>query len=195
MTSLTTLDTYVARRNFFNFLGLTCRLLDSAGQMLYYVKLKAFKLKEDITIFTDETKKEAVLNIKARAILDFSAAYDVIDSKSGQVIGALKRKGLKSAFFRDEWEIWNTQDQPIGKVQEDSAWLAIMRRIFGGLNFFPQNYTIFLGERPVGKFRGTWNPFIVKYTTDLSGDPDRQLDRRLVAAASIMLMCVEGKQG
>ena len=52
--------------------------------------------REDIRVYTDETKSDERVIIKARSIIDFGAAYDVIDSKQQQKVGALKRKGWSS---------------------------------------------------------------------------------------------------
>jgi hypothetical protein len=55
-----------------------------------------FRLREDIRVYADEGKQQEVLMIKARQIIDFAAAYDVVDSASGEKVGALRRKGWSS---------------------------------------------------------------------------------------------------
>ena len=45
-----------------------------------------FELKEDIRVYSDETDTE-LLFIRARQILDFSAAYDSVDSQMGTKSG------------------------------------------------------------------------------------------------------------
>ncbi len=183
---------YVARRNFFNFLGVKCEIQTPQGQPFLFVHLKAFKWKEDITVYADVNRTQPLLSIKARQILDFSAAYDVVDVTMNQKLGALRRKGLKS-ILRDEWEILDANDQVVGLIQEDSMALALLRRFLA--NFIPQNYTMTLGGQPVALVRGTWNPFIVKHTMDLTGDTQGWVDRRLAVATSVLLMTIEGKQG
>ena len=42
---------------------------------------KMFRLREDIRVYDSEDKSREVLNIKARQIMDFSAAYDVVDTE------------------------------------------------------------------------------------------------------------------
>ncbi|MCY1083605.1 hypothetical protein [Archangium lansingense] len=63
---------------------------------LIQFRTTALKLKEDLRVFTGEDMQQEVFSIKARNILDISATYDVTDSASGQKVGALRRKGLKS---------------------------------------------------------------------------------------------------
>ena len=100
-------SSYVANKALFSFLGNAFRLYDTSGSLLFFVKQKAFKLKEEITVFADEGQTDAQLTIKARSVMDVSATYDVTDAKSGDAVGAMKREGLKS-FLRDEWTILDT---------------------------------------------------------------------------------------
>ena len=80
---------YVIRRKFFKIFGEAFHIYDEAGQVLFYTKMKAFKLKEDLRVFTGEDMQEQVLSIQARNILDISATYDVTDPQTGQKVGAL----------------------------------------------------------------------------------------------------------
>ena len=183
---------YIARRNFFNFFGIKCRFTTLDGRPLFFVKLKAFRLKEDITLFADQALTQPLMSIKARQIIDFSAAYDVVDLTTQTRVGALRRRGLKS-LLRDEWEILDPGDQAIGLMQEDSQLMALLRRFLS--NLIPQNYHVTMHGQPVAVITGTWNPFIVKHTMDLSPDQGQVFDRRLALAASVLLMTIEGKQG
>jgi hypothetical protein len=181
---------YIARRNFFNFFGLTCQILTLDGQPRLFVKLKAFKLKEDIVVHADASQQTPLLTIKARSIIDFAATYDVTDVMTGQRIGSWRRKGLKS-IFKDEWELLDVHEQVVGHIKEDSALMAFLRRFLS--NLIAQSYTIECGGQGVGDIKGTWNPFLVKYTVDLSKDTGR-LDRRMALAGVVLLMTIEGKQ-
>lgn len=183
---------YQVRKKIITLLGATFHVFDPAGQLLFYSKLKAFKLKEDIRIYTGEDMQTEVLTIKARNILDFSAVYDVVDaSAGGQKVGALKRKGMKS-IFKDEWLLLDTQDQEIGLITEDNVFLALVRRFI--LNIIPQHYVISAGGSPVGEFRQNFNPFVMKINVDFTPDTANKIDRRLGLAAAILLCAVEGKQ-
>ena len=186
---------YIARRNFFNFLGITCRILSPSGALLFYIRLKAFKLKEDITIFSDETQTTSLLNIKARSIIDFSAAYDVVDTESGEKIGAFRRKGLKS-ILRDSWLILDVNDEEIGTLTESgSGGLALLRRLGGfGTLIMPQTFSVEVHGQQVASFRQRRNPFIAKLDLDFSMDSQQLLDRRMGIAAAILIGAIEGRQ-
>ena len=151
-----------------------------------------FRLREDIRVYGDEAKNQEMLMIKARQIIDFSAAYDVIDSSSNQKVGVLRRKGWKS-LLRDEWEILDVNDALIGLLFEDSMQLALLRRFLLG-SLLPQNYDMTLGAERVADLRQRFNPFAYQLDMDFGMDISHRLDRRLGIAAGILLGTIEGKQ-
>lgn len=181
---------YLLKRQVFALAG-KFRFYAPNGQLVLFSEQKMFKLREDIRVYADEGKTQEVLMIKARQILDFSAAFDVVDSASGQKIGALRRKGLAS-LLRDEWEILDVSDNVIGKLFEDSMGLALIRRFL--TNLVPQNYDITIGTNRVADLKQTFNPFSYQLNLDFSMDVARQLDRRIGIAAGILLAAIEGRQ-
>lgn len=185
---------YTIRRQVFKLLGEAFHVYGPAGQLVLYSKMKAFKLKEDIRLYTGEDMATELLAIRARHVIDFSAAYDVVDPTCGKV-GALKRKGLKS-LLRDEWIVMDEQDHEIGLVQEDSTLLALVRRFTGDIVnlLLPQQYSVQIGGMPVCTMRQNHNPFVFKLSVDFGQDTQGRLDRRLGLAAGILLAAVEGRQ-
>ena len=119
---------YLLKRQVFALTG-KFRIYDPNGQLVLFSQQKMFKLKEDIRVFTDESMTQELLLIQARQIIDFSAAYDVIDPAYNQKVGVLRRKGFRS-ILRDEWEILDVNDQPAGVLIEDNPTRAMLRRLF-----------------------------------------------------------------
>jgi uncharacterized protein YxjI len=185
------LNRYMIRRKFFKIFGGAFHIYDDAENVVFYSKMKAFKLKEDLRLFTGEDMNEEVLSMRARSILDFGTTYDVTDSRTGQKVGALKRKALKS-LLRDEWAILDVNDQEVGTVIEDSLALALVRRLLE--NLIPQTFVGTMGGTPVFKFKQRFNPFIQKIDLDFSMDLQGKLDRRLGIAAAVLLCAIEGRQ-
>lgn len=181
---------YVLKRQVFALAG-KFRFFAPDGKLLLFSEQKMFKLREDIRVYSDESKAQEVLMIKARQIVDFSAAYDVVDSATGQKVGALRRKGLAS-ILRDEWEVLDAGDVVIGKLMEDSMGLALLRRFLS--NLVPQNYDILFGADRVADLKQNFNPFTYSLNIDFSMDTGQRLDRRLGLAAGILLAAVEGRQ-
>ena len=167
------------------------RLYDQAGKLRFYVKQKAFKLKEEITVYADEGQSEPMLRIKARNILDTSATYDVTDAASGQVVGALRRKGLKS-LFRDEWTVLDADETELGIIQEDSGMMAMVRRFL--IKIIPQTFKVIIGGVEIGKIKQRFRLFGLTYDVDYGADTDSKLDPRLGVAAVVLLLAIEGKQ-
>ena len=184
-------ERYLLKRQVFALAG-TFRYFDPQGNLIMFSQQKMFKLKEDIRVFSDESKTQEVLQIKARSVIDFSAAYDVIDSANGQKVGALRRKGLKS-LLRDEWEVLDVNDQIIGRLFEDSPGLALLRRLFLG-SLLPQNYDITVNGQHVVDLKQRFNPFRYELDVDFSLDTANVIDRRVGLAAGILLAAIEGKQ-
>jgi uncharacterized protein YxjI len=165
------------------------RIYDSNGQMIAYSKQKMFKLREDIRVYADEAQSIELLTIKARQILDFSAAYDVVDSSSGVLVGTLRRRGFHS-MLRDEWEVLSPTGQVIGSLFEDSMALAMLRRLMLG-SLLPQNYDLVIDGQRAMDLRQRFNIF--RYELDMVFTSS-QLDHRLGIAAGILLAAIEGKQ-
>jgi len=168
------------------------RFYDPGGNQVMFSEQKMFKWREDIRVYSDETKTQEVLSIKARQIMDFSAAYDVVDTALNQKVGALRRKGLRS-ILRDEWEVLDAGDNVKGLLFEDSMGLALLRRFLLG-SWLPQNYDITFGTTRVADLKQNFNLFRYELNLDFSMDTAQQLDRRLGIAAGILLAAVEGKQ-
>jgi uncharacterized protein YxjI len=183
---------YLIRRKVFTLLGAAFHVYGPDGQVILYSRQKAFKLREDIRLYDGEDMRRELLSIRARQIIDFSAAYDVFDTATGAQVGALRRRGLKSVV-RDEWTILDPTDHQIGTICEDSMSLALLRRFF--TNLVPQRYSVEVLGGAVAELRQRFNPFILKLELDFSGDPGGQLDRRLGIAAGVLLCAIEGRQG
>jgi hypothetical protein len=184
------LDRFLVRRKVFRILGAGFHVYDPAGNVVGFSEQKAFKLKEDIRVFTDDRKSKELLSIRARQVIDFSAAYDVVDSAEGRKVGAVRRKGW-SSILRDSWEILDENDRPAAHLQEDSAALAIVRRFL--TNLIPQRYQLHgAGERQLATMRQHFNPFVFKLDVEI--DRECPIDRRLVLATAILLAAIEGRQ-
>jgi uncharacterized protein YxjI len=184
-------DHYLLKRQVFAITG-KFRYYDPNGNLIMFSEQKMFKLREDIRVFSDESKSQEVLQIKARQIIDFSAAYDVIDSAYNQKVGVLRRKGMRS-ILRDEWEVLNSNDQLIGMLFEDSPGLAMLRRLLLG-SLLPQNYDLTVQDQRVADLKQRFNLFRYELDVDFSFDTARALDRRVGLAAGILLAAIEGRQ-
>ena len=181
---------YIFRKKVFKLFGGSFKVFDTDGNILFYSEQKAFRLKEDFRIYSDESKREELVTIKTPQILDFSATYHVTDSLTGEKAGAIKRKGFKS-IISDEWIFLSKDSQEIGKMKETSLGGALLSRF---INLIPQNYTISdSNQKEVARIKQFFNPFVLKYQLTIP-DSNTSIDRRLIISAGILLCSIEGRQ-
>ncbi len=181
---------FVAKKALFSFLGNTFRLYDTAGNLQFFIKQKAFKLKEEINIFGDEKPTDKKMVIKARSISDFSGGYDIIDAATDTPIGAGQRNGLKS-MFKDERNILDADGAEFGKVVELGGAFAVIRRFIKLLQWIPQKYEVTCMGESIGTIKQRFNPFGLAYDVDFKEGTD--FDPRLGVGMVVLLLAIEGK--
>lgn len=184
-------EKYLIRRKVLTVGGGQFHIYNDAGELVLFCKQKAFKLKEDIRLYTDENMDEEIITIHARTAIDFSAMYDVIDTKENKKIGALQRKGARS-MIRDEWTVFDENDYEIGIIIEDSTGLALLRRFLS--NLIPQNFDLLMNGKKVVDLKQQFNPFVYKLEVDYSVDDEKSIDRRMGIASGILIAAIEGRQ-
>jgi len=194
MSTIYEADSYMVRQKVMKIVGEEFHIYsdDSMEQLIGYCKQKALKLKEDIRVYTDEDKNTELICIKARSVIDFGAAYDITDSQSGEAICTFKRKGLKS-LFKDSWKVMDSSGNQIGTISEDSGLLAIIRRFVpGGSLLIPQEFVLSTGENSI-EFTQKMNPVVHKM--NVTKIQSSGIDPRVVLAATMLLIAIEGRQG
>ena len=105
---------------------------DAAGQPLFYVKQKLFKLREKIEVFRDSSRQQLLFTIAADRILDWSARYHFTGS-DGTTFGSVGRKGMRS-LWRAHYDIFQPDDNTSDfQIREENPWSKIGDNLFGGL--------------------------------------------------------------
>ena len=150
---------------------------------------KAFKLKEDIHVYTDESKQQELSVILARNIIDFSAAYDVYESTTNTYLGTWQRKGF-SSLIRDHWQLFDNSGMQMGEILEDSTGMALIRRFV--TNWIPQNYGVLHNGQMTARMEQSFNPFVYKLKVSIL--PNNALHPYLILAGGILLAAIEGRQ-
>jgi uncharacterized protein YxjI len=102
---------------------------DAQGNLIFYVKQKAFKLKEAVTVFADAQQARALYNINADKVLDFSARYRFTDSTTGQQLGSVKRQGMKS-IWKARYDILDGEN-PVMMIAEENPWIKVFDALLG----------------------------------------------------------------
>ena len=176
--------TYTVKRPFWSLLGRKFHVYAPDGSLVAFVKHPLLKLRQEFTIYQDESQTNPMLLIKARQLIGFNICFDVFDSASGQRVGTIRRRGLKS-IFRDTFEILDPADQPVGMCEEEGA--AILRRIFPILL---GKWKIELQGQVVGQIRQVFRFFVKEFTLDMSMNQNR-IDPRFAMALAIFALMAE----
>jgi hypothetical protein len=101
---------------------------DAGGRLLYYVKQKAFKLKEAVTVFADAEQRTPLYRIGADRVIDISAQYH-ITSEAGRRLGVLQRRGMRS-FWRAHYEV-HRDGRPLFLIREEDPWVKVIDGFIG----------------------------------------------------------------
>lgn len=174
---------------------------DAGDQLLWYVRQKAFKLKEAITVYADEEQTRPLFTMQADRVLDFSARYTLTDAATQQVIGVVQRRGMRS-FWRAKYEVERdgqvvfelTEENPMVKLIDGLLFEIPLVGLLSGYIFHPR----YLATRPGGAevLRLQKEPaflqgkFSVNQLTQLD---DR--DETLAVLSMLMLVLLERARG
>jgi len=187
-------ENYTIRRKVFKIAGAAFHIYGEDGSLVGYCAQKAFKLREDLRIYTDESKSQELMRIGTRQIVDFGATYEVT-LPDGSPLGSYRRKGMKS-LLRDTWMVFGPEGRQVGTVQEDSAGLAVTRRLLGDYgSLIPQTFHIDLdGGGRVASYRTHFNLFVHRIGVTIH-EEDTVLDDLMLLAGGCLLAAIEGRQG
>ncbi|GAA4901658.1 hypothetical protein [Streptomonospora salina] len=156
------------------------------GELLAFAQQKRMAFKEQVTLYTDDSKQYPLLGFKARQVVDLGATYDVTDH-NGQPIGNF-RKDFKQSLLRSTWHL----EQPgllTATGQERSQVLAVLRRFIDAAQIVPYHFDFHAGQYPifsVDKRFGVRD----RYTVQI---PDPNVDRRLIIAMAVALDALQAR--
>ncbi len=158
---------------------------DQGGKTLAFVRHASFSWTRDLQIFTDPTLSFELLRLKALRGRNGMHEFQVLDSVNGQAVGSIRRLSA-SGLQCQEWSLLDSAREELGVIKEDLLLLAGMRRFLTGL--VPQSYSFYLGNCVVGRAAPARGWFSRSMEIDLTCDSEKQLDRRLITAAMVLLM-------
>jgi uncharacterized protein YxjI len=158
----------------------------SEAGMLAFAQQKRLAFKEQVTLYTDDTKQQPVLSFRARQIIDLGATYDVLDT-GGNPVG-LFRKDFASSLFRSTWHV----EQPgvgVAVGQERNLVVALLRRFIESLSWLPYHFDFVADGQPAFSVVKKWG-LRDKYLVDIH---DPRFDRRLVIAMAVGLDALQAR--
>lgn len=164
-----------------------CAADGSEGELLAFAQQKRMAFKEQVTLYTDDTKQRPVLGFKARQVVDLGATYDITDA-AGTPIG-LFRKDFAKSLLRSTWIV----EQPgLGEAtgQERNLLVALVRRIADFLSWLPYHFDFVLRDgQPAFSVVKKWG-LRDRYVVDVH---DPRLDRRVVIAMAVALDALQSR--
>ena len=197
------------RRKFFKLFGPEISITDpNTTNLIGYIKMKAWRLRADISVFTDQSMQQAIVSISGRQIISLKPTYTIMDAVTRQPLVTLRFRALRTYLVRGHIDILDNQGNPYGYAQETSSQLAIMRRWlriipFGDLlelifAFIPQTFDIMYapnGATPqlAGRIVHRKNPIIVKMSLNTT-EAQVALDPRINIAICTILSILDASK-
>lgn len=189
-------EIYTVRRQVFKLFGAAFHVYDEHGSVVGYCKQKAFKLKEDLKLYTDEDMGDMLLSLQAKSVIDFSSTY-YVTLPDGTSVGSLRRKGMKSSFVRDEWLLFDASGTQIATIREKGSFAPFARRYVDYVSvLFPQRYEILRtsDSAVIAVLRQHFNPLIYRMGLSIV-ESDESIDELLILGSTCLISAIEGRQG
>ena len=152
------------------------------GSLAAFVQQPWFRWRTELTIFTDESETEPVLVIKNRRFAAVNMEHDLFDAQSGQRLGVVRTRGLRS-LFRDTWDILDADERPAGMMIEEGPWF--WRRF---IKIIPGRHRIELGGRDVAEITQVFHFFRREFDLEILQVDDPIEPRFAIACALIAMM-------
>lgn len=173
---------------------------DEAGPPFCFVRQRRFTFKEDIRFFADDSRSVELMRIKARQRFDPVARYDVT-AADGSKIGEIQ-KVFGASLLRSTYRLYDATGVEIATATEQSLAVALLRRLVGFVPYLenvanwlpiPYHFTFKRNEVVLGSHRRHVGKLRDIYTTDMSGDPERSVDRRLILAVAVGMDALQAR--
>jgi uncharacterized protein YxjI len=162
------------------------------GTVLAFVALIAvgvpLSAKRHVTFYRDGSKRDRLLEVlQDKKWQPITATYTVRDFRGKPL--ARFAKNILTNLIRKRWDIHGPDGRRQYVAKEDSVILSLLRRFLGPLfGLLRTNFIILRpdSEEVIGEFKRKFT-ILDRYVLDMSGDPQRLMDRRVALALGVML--------
>jgi hypothetical protein len=168
------------------------RVADAAGQTVLYVKEKAFSMKIDINVYSDEAQQHQLYHIKADKVLGMNIPFS-ITAPDGSLVGKVIRPSMTS-LWKATYQISDALGGEIGVLHEESPWLKVLDTLLSDIPFIHMlinpGYLVDLRGQPALYLKK--QPSLVDRTFKLEKRLDlSEADERLLLASTLLAMMME----
>ncbi|HEU4729651.1 MAG TPA: hypothetical protein VFT22_17270 [Kofleriaceae bacterium] len=183
--SLTTQRHYVIRRRLWSVFERVFRVYTGDGQLIMYIQHPLLKLREEFMVYADEARARPLLQVKSRQMIAIDFSYDVSDAQTGERLGSVQKKGLRS-IVRDTFVIFDATGAEIGHAEEQGA--SLLRRL---LPLLPSRHAIFVGGHQVAVIQQRFRLFTREFA--VTAQPS-SIDPRFVLAVALLALIAEARR-
>ncbi|MBP2586821.1 uncharacterized protein YxjI [Streptomyces sp. PvR006] len=164
------------------------------GELVAFAHQKRLAFKEQVTFYTDESRRQVLFTFKARQVIDLGATYDV-HGASGARLGSF-RKNFGASLLRSTWHLSREGAEEESTGQERSEGLALLRRAWEFLPYtdllpfvVPYHFDFTESGRSVMSVEKLFG-LRDRYVLDIA---DPELDRRLAIAQAVALDALQSR--
>ncbi|GLW99619.1 hypothetical protein [Microtetraspora sp. NBRC 16547] len=158
----------------------------SPGEVVAFAEQKRLAFKEQVTLYTDESRQRVLGGFKARNVLDVTGEYDVTDH-DGAPIGVF-RKDFSRSLLRSTWHL-RQPGLPTYTGSERNPAVAILRRFSDSLSWLPYHFDFSVGASIAFSVERMWG-LRDRYAVTIR---DPRLDRRLIIAMAVALDALQAR--
>jgi len=177
---LTSQSRYRIKRRLFSVFERVFRVFTFDGQLIMRVQHPLLRLREEFTVYADEAKTRQLLFIKSRQVIAINFAFEITDLESGQILGSVQKRGLRS-IVRDKFIIRDPAGDEIGYMEEQGA--SLMRRI---IPLLTSRHAIFMHGQKVAAIKQIFRFFTKEFEVEMT--PGAAEPRFVLACALLALM-------
>jgi uncharacterized protein YxjI len=144
--------------------------------------------KRHVTFYRDGSKRERLIEVlQDKKFQPITATYTVRDLRGKPL--ARFAKNILWNLIRKRWYVYGPDGRLLYIAKEDSVILSLLRRFLGPMFGLLRTNFIFLrpdSEDVIGEFKRKFT-ILDRYVLDMTGDPQRLMDRRVALALGVML--------
>lgn len=147
-----------------------------------------------VTVYRDDSRRAVVLRVlQDQRVAVLTRSYTVTTpAAAGELALGRLRKHYAHNVFRKRWYVESASGERQAMAIEDSVVLSLLRRLLGSLfGVLRTNFILVHAGGPIdGTVFGEFNRKLTvfdRYVLDLTGDPERLVDRRVAVALGVML--------
>jgi len=166
---------------------------DASGALLFYVKQKAFKLREAVTVFADTQQTRPLYRIAADRVLDISARYHIA-GEGGAPLGTLQRHGMRS-LWRAHFEV-EREGIPRLTIREENPWLKVLDGLVGEIPvvglftgyFLHPAYRVARADTRLAVLRAVKRPALLEGRYRIEQLAELPADEQTLAVLALLMM-------